>query len=44
MHRINPENMEAYLQHLRRLLADHVEFTGSVWGEAILADFRRVLL
>ncbi len=40
VHRINPENMEAYMQHLRHLVTEHVRLTGSVWGEEILADFR----
>jgi glutamate synthase (NADPH/NADH) large chain len=40
IHRINPEMMEAHLHHLRDLIAAHVEFTGSVWGTAILEDYR----
>ena len=40
IHRINPETMEAHLHHLRDLIRSHVEFTGSVWGEAILEDYR----
>jgi glutamate synthase (NADPH/NADH) large chain len=40
IHRINPETMEAHLHHLRDLVASHVELTGSVWGDAILDDYR----
>ena len=43
IHRISPESMEAYLHHLRSLLVAHVEMTGSVWGEAILEDYRTYL-
>jgi len=43
IHRITPESMEAHLHHLRRLLRAHVEATGSVWGEAILEDYRTYL-
>jgi glutamate synthase (NADPH/NADH) large chain len=38
--RISPEGMEHYMQHLRRLVARHVELTGSDWGREILRDFR----
>ena len=43
IHRISPESMEAYLHHLRSLLVAHVEMTDSVWGEAILEDYRTYL-
>ena len=43
IHRITPENMEAHLHHLRGLILAHVEATGSVWGEAILDDYRTYL-
>jgi glutamate synthase (NADPH/NADH) large chain len=43
IHRITPESMEAHLHHLRSLLQAHVEQTGSVWGEAILEDYRTYL-
>jgi glutamate synthase (NADPH/NADH) large chain len=43
IHRISPESMEAHLHHLRCLLRAHVEHTGSVWGEAILEDYRTYL-
>jgi glutamate synthase (NADPH/NADH) large chain len=40
IHRITPEGMEQYLQHLRGLIEQHVAETGSRWGEEILNDFR----
>ena len=40
IHRITPESMEAYLHHLRALIVQHVEATGSEWGELILDDYR----
>jgi glutamate synthase (NADPH/NADH) large chain len=40
IHRITPEGMEQYLQHLRSLVEQHVAETGSHWGEEILNDFR----
>jgi len=40
IHRITPESMEAYLHHLRSLITQHVEATGSEWGEQILDDYR----
>lgn len=43
IHRISPENMEAQLHHLRSLITQHVEATGSEWGELILDDFRTFL-
>jgi glutamate synthase (NADPH/NADH) large chain len=43
IHRITPEGMESYLQHLRTLVEQHVRETGSVWGEEILNDFRTFL-
>ncbi len=43
IHRISPESMEAHLHHLRGLIRSHVELTGSVWGEAILEDYRTYL-
>ncbi|HEX6997535.1 MAG TPA: glutamate synthase large subunit [Gammaproteobacteria bacterium] len=43
IHRINPEVMEAHLQHLRGLITEHVKATGSVWGQEILDDFRTFL-
>jgi glutamate synthase (NADPH/NADH) large chain len=43
IHRIARESMEAQLNHLRRLIMQHVEATGSEWGEQILEDFRTFL-
>ena len=43
IHRISSESMEAHLHHLRALLVEHVEHTGSAWGEAILDDYRTFL-
>lgn len=40
IHRVTPESMEAHLQHLRAMIALHVELTGSEWGAEILDDFR----
>jgi glutamate synthase (NADPH/NADH) large chain len=41
--RISPEGMEHYMQHLRGLIARHVESTGSAWGRHVLTDFRGLL-
>jgi len=43
IHRITPESMEAHLHHLRLLIVQHVESTGSEWGEQILDDYRSFL-
>jgi glutamate synthase (NADPH/NADH) large chain len=43
IHRITPESMEAHLHHLRSLIMQHVEVTGSKWGEQILDDYRTFL-
>jgi len=43
IHRIKPETMESHLQHLRDLIMQHVEYTGSAWGREILDDFRSFL-
>jgi len=40
IHRITPETMEAHLHHLRSLVSQHVEATGSEWGGQILEDYR----
>ncbi|HET6629169.1 MAG TPA: glutamate synthase large subunit [Woeseiaceae bacterium] len=40
IHRVTHESMEAHLQHLRAMIALHVELTGSAWGTEILDDFR----
>ncbi|MBD8881041.1 glutamate synthase large subunit [Rhodanobacter sp. 7MK24] len=38
--RISPEGMEHYMQHLRKLVTRHVEYTNSDWGRQVLRDFR----
>jgi glutamate synthase (NADPH/NADH) large chain len=43
IHRLTPEGMEAYVQHLQQLIGRHVAETGSVWGEEILRDLRNYL-
>jgi glutamate synthase (NADPH/NADH) large chain len=43
IHRISSEVMEAHLQHLRDLIVEHVAATQSVWGQAVLDDFRTYL-
>jgi glutamate synthase (NADPH/NADH) large chain len=40
IHRITPETMEVNLHHLRSLITQHVEATGSEWGSQILEDYR----
>ncbi|MDJ0910885.1 MAG: glutamate synthase large subunit, partial [Woeseiaceae bacterium] len=41
--RISTETMEAHLHHLRGLITNHVELTGSEWGEILLEDYRTYL-
>jgi glutamate synthase (NADPH/NADH) large chain len=43
IHRITPELMEQQMHHLRSLIEEHVELTGSEWGAEIMADFRSFL-
>ncbi|MDH3337392.1 MAG: glutamate synthase large subunit [Gammaproteobacteria bacterium] len=43
IHRISPETMEAHLHHLRSMILQHVEQTGSQWGDLILDDYRTYL-
>jgi len=43
IHRVSPEYMEAHVHHLRAMLMEYVEATGSEWGERILEDFRTFL-
>jgi len=43
IHRITSESMEVHLHHLRALISRHVELTGSVWGQALLEDYRTYL-
>ena len=40
IHRVSPEGMGTHVQHLRGLIEQHVEATGSVWGVQLLNDFR----
>ncbi|HTC39358.1 MAG TPA: glutamate synthase large subunit, partial [Steroidobacteraceae bacterium] len=40
IHRISPEGMGTHVQHLRGLIEQHVEATGSEWGAQLLNDFR----
>jgi glutamate synthase (NADPH/NADH) large chain len=41
--RISPEGMEHYMQHLRNLIALHIERTGSAWAKNLQSDFRGLL-
>ena len=43
IHRVTAESMEAHLHHLRSLIGQHVELTGSAWGREILDDYRTFL-
>ena len=43
IHRITPENMEAHLHHLRALINDHIDSTGSEWAKEIIQDYRSYL-
>ena len=43
IHRISPESMEAHLHHLRDLIINHNQVTGSIWAEEILQDYRSYL-
>jgi glutamate synthase (NADPH/NADH) large chain len=40
IHRVSPEGMGTYVQHLRGLIEQHVNATGSTWGAQLLNDFR----
>jgi glutamate synthase (NADPH) large chain len=40
IHRVSPEGMGTHVQHLRGLIEQHVEATGSLWGTQLLNDFR----
>jgi glutamate synthase (NADPH) large chain len=40
INRVSPEGMGTHVQHLRGLIEQHVEATGSVWGTQLLNDFR----
>ncbi|MBX3693042.1 glutamate synthase large subunit [Dokdonella sp.] len=43
INRISLEGMENHAQHLRALIRQHIELTGSAWAQRLLADFREVL-
>ncbi len=40
IHRVSPEGMGVYAQHLRGMIEQHVVATSSEWGAQILNDFR----
>jgi glutamate synthase (NADPH) large chain len=40
IHRVSPEGMGTHVQHLRGLIEQHVDATGSEWGAQLLNDFR----
>ncbi|HEY2679139.1 MAG TPA: glutamate synthase large subunit [Steroidobacteraceae bacterium] len=40
IHRVSTEGMGTHAQHLRGLIEQHVEATGSDWGTQLLNDFR----
>jgi len=40
IHRVSPEGMGTYVQHLRGLIEQHVAATDSHWGAQLLNDFR----
>ena len=40
IHRVSPEGMGTHVQHLRGLIEQHVDATGSIWGAQLLNDFR----
>ncbi len=40
IHRISPEGMESYVQHLRGLIETHCAATDSAWAAQLLNDFR----
>ncbi|MBX3604076.1 MAG: glutamate synthase large subunit [Piscinibacter sp.] len=43
INRISLEGMENHAQHLRALIRQHIELTGSAWAQRLLDDFRDVL-
>ena len=43
IHHITPETMEAHLHHLRDLITEHRQLTGSVWAREVLQEFRNLL-
>jgi glutamate synthase (NADPH/NADH) large chain len=40
IHRVSPEGMGTHVQHLRGLIEQHTQATGSAWGTQLLNDFR----
>jgi glutamate synthase (NADPH) large chain len=40
IHRVSPEGMGTHVQHLRGLIEQHTDATGSLWGAQLLNDFR----
>jgi glutamate synthase (NADPH/NADH) large chain len=40
IHRVSPEGMGTHVQHLRGLIEQHVDATGSAWGVQLLNDLR----
>ncbi len=40
IHRVSPEGMGVYAQHLRGMIEQHVTATNSEWGAQLLNDFR----
>jgi glutamate synthase (NADPH/NADH) large chain len=40
IHRVSPEGMGTHVQHLRGLIEQHTQVTGSLWGATLLNDFR----
>jgi glutamate synthase (NADPH/NADH) large chain len=40
INRVSPEGMGTHVQHLRGLIEQHVDATGSGWGVQLLNDFR----
>jgi glutamate synthase (NADPH) large chain len=43
IHHIEMDNMENHVHHLRGLIEQHLEMTGSEHAKAVLEDFRRLL-
>ncbi|MGY6588614.1 MAG: glutamate synthase large subunit [Wenzhouxiangella sp.] len=43
IHHIEPDNMENHVHHLRNLIQQHAEMTGSDLAHGVLDDFRRLL-
>jgi glutamate synthase (NADPH/NADH) large chain len=43
IHRVSSEHMESYRFHLEEIIQQHVDFTGSEWGQYILDNFPHYL-